>query len=469
MKNAKYFSPRTQNEILEVLGKHIILKNIVNEVKKAVFYSVLAYEVSSHNREHLALCIRFVDDKKAVREEFLGFVELERITGEEIAATIVRFLNENGIPIAGMRGQGYDGASNMSSDRVGVQKRIRELAPQATYVHCHSHCLNLVITKSCSLPDIHSTIGRLQHCCHFFLNSPKRSGVLQLIVSKNVSDTQGRKPLLDICKMRWVERHTAYQHFYQAYTYIVEALEVISYGRHIDKYSERFGQWDPANRSEAQQILVAITSSTFLVGFMCVYQYLSHLSGITLKLQCRAQNILEAHQLISEVQDLYEKECQAVDDNFQLIYQQCERLAEKIGCEIAIPPITGRQQHRSNPPSASPLNYFKRTVAIPFLDFIVSSLEERFSRFAVIATSLLSLVPSVLCTQDVILDSVVTATAKTSTPQNCCQLKSAGGSLGNYLCQSNSGQLHQLRLLKNVTRIFSRTYLPSCNSHAPFL
>ena len=75
-------------------------------------------------------------------------------------------------------------------------------------------------------------------------------------------------------------------------------------------------------------------------------------------------------------------------------------------CEITMPQITGRQQHRSNPPSANPLDY-KRTVAIPFLDFIVSSLEERFSRSAVIATSLLSLVPSVLWTQDVILESVV--------------------------------------------------------------
>ena len=64
------------------------------------------------------------------------------------------------------------------------------------------------------------------------------------------------------------KRHTAYQHFYQAYTYIVQALEVISYGRHVAKYGERFAQWDPANRSEAQTILVAITSSTFLVGFM---------------------------------------------------------------------------------------------------------------------------------------------------------------------------------------------------------
>ena len=50
-------------------------------------------------------------------------------------------------------------------------------------------------------------------------------------------------------------------------------------------------------------------------------------------------------------------------------------------------------------------------VAIPFLYFIVSSLEERFSR-SVIATSLLSLVPFVLWTQDVIVNSVVDSYSK---------------------------------------------------------
>ena len=145
----------------------------------------------------------------------------------------MKFLDENDIPLAGMRGQGYDGTSNMSSDRVGVQKRIKELAPKATYVHCHSHSLNLVITKSCALPDIRSIIDRLQYCCCFFLNSPKRNGLLELIVSENVGDIRRRKPLLDLCKTRWAERHTAYQHFYQAYTYIAGALEVIGYGWHI--------------------------------------------------------------------------------------------------------------------------------------------------------------------------------------------------------------------------------------------
>ena len=61
MKNATYISPRTQNELLNVMGRHIVLFGIVQEIKTAKFYSILADEVTSHNTEHLALCTRFVD------------------------------------------------------------------------------------------------------------------------------------------------------------------------------------------------------------------------------------------------------------------------------------------------------------------------------------------------------------------------------------------------------------------------
>ena len=80
----------------------------------------------------------------------MSFLELERITGEKIAEAILEFLKENNIPVVNMRGQGYDGASNMSSGGVGAQACIMKEAPLATYVHCNGHCLNLVISKSCA-------------------------------------------------------------------------------------------------------------------------------------------------------------------------------------------------------------------------------------------------------------------------------------------------------------------------------
>ena len=54
--------------------------------------------------------------------------------------------------------------------------------------------------------------------------------------------------MIDLCKTRWAERHSAYKHFYQAFIYIVEALEVISTsGKTSDQV---FSDWDTVSRQD---------------------------------------------------------------------------------------------------------------------------------------------------------------------------------------------------------------------------
>ena len=184
-------------------------------------------------------------------EEFFAFLPLVRITGETISAVILKFLSKSQIPASNMRGQGYDGANNMASDSVGVQARIKQAAPLATYVHCNSHSLNLVISKSFKLPQVRNVLDRMQSCSKYFLYSPKRMGALELIVRQNVVDETRRKPLLDVCRTRWAERQSAYQHFYQTYVFITEALELIGYKQHMEKYGTTYSDWDTVSHSDA--------------------------------------------------------------------------------------------------------------------------------------------------------------------------------------------------------------------------
>ena len=70
-----------QNEIIEIIGQDITLKNLLEEMKAAKLYSMIADEVTSHNKEQLAFCARFIDKNNAVREDFFAFIHLPRITG----------------------------------------------------------------------------------------------------------------------------------------------------------------------------------------------------------------------------------------------------------------------------------------------------------------------------------------------------------------------------------------------------
>ena len=115
------------------------------------------------------------------------------LQGAHIAQEILHVLEELDIPVENMRGQGYDGASNMSAEVVGVQTRIREKSPLATYIHCSGHCLNLVICHSCTLPEVRNMLDKLKNCSLFFQHSPKRNNLLEHIVNKLKDHSTKRK------------------------------------------------------------------------------------------------------------------------------------------------------------------------------------------------------------------------------------------------------------------------------------
>lgn len=79
-RNITYLSPLIQNKIIEIIGRDIILKNLLEEIKAAKLYSVMADEVTSHNKEQLALCARFIDKSKMSRRTLLPlFICLEEL------------------------------------------------------------------------------------------------------------------------------------------------------------------------------------------------------------------------------------------------------------------------------------------------------------------------------------------------------------------------------------------------------
>ena len=100
-------SPTSQNELTEIIGKRIIQKKYIEEIKDAQYHSVLADEITNSNNEILSICILYVNQEKQICEVFLDFLSLERITGERTGQTILKFFEEKGITILDCRGQCY--------------------------------------------------------------------------------------------------------------------------------------------------------------------------------------------------------------------------------------------------------------------------------------------------------------------------------------------------------------------------
>ena len=141
LKNATYIRHRSQNEMIEVIGKHIIQQDLIDEIKAAHFHTLICDEVTSSNNEILSLCERFVDAKNKLGRSLY----VDRITGEVLFNTIHKFYKRSNLDLMDLRGQCYDGASNMSGILKGLAGRILEGNPKAVYLHCASHILNLSI------------------------------------------------------------------------------------------------------------------------------------------------------------------------------------------------------------------------------------------------------------------------------------------------------------------------------------
>ena len=139
LKNATMLSAKIQNELLEIMAQHYMVANLVEEIKRARFFCIMADEVTSANNEILSICVRFFNEDDNIREEFLCFTRVPRITGEILANEIKQVLQSKGLELSNLRKQTYDGGANMASCLSGVQGRIKEDAPLATYIHCNSH------------------------------------------------------------------------------------------------------------------------------------------------------------------------------------------------------------------------------------------------------------------------------------------------------------------------------------------
>ena len=302
-----YLSPQSQNEMIDVIGKHYIQKKRVKEILESKYYAILADEATSHNEEKLAIVIRFVDANKDIREEFLKFKDLERTTGAAVSAVLLATLEALNSPIKDCYGQGYDGAaSSMSSERVGVQANILAHAPKGVYVHCASHCLNLVISHACSLQSIRNMIDKVKQVCIFFNYSPKRNGLLSAIIQEQHPENGKKKPLITLCATRWVARIEAYDHFYASFKYTVFALEIMAHNMHHDECPEQFhGCWQAKTRTDASALLKAKTDFYFIVTYIIAYSLLSHMTGLTVKLQKKTNDIYKAFAMVSEVKTTY--------------------------------------------------------------------------------------------------------------------------------------------------------------------
>ncbi|XP_042467409.1 zinc finger MYM-type protein 1-like [Zingiber officinale] len=142
--NLKLTSPDIQKDIIRSIA-YLTTNSILGDLGDELFTILVDEARDISVKEQMAVALRFVDERGNIVERFLGLVHVSDTTALSLKTAINSLLCQHGLSISNLRGQGYDGASNMRGEFNGLKSLIMMENPSAYYVHCFAHQLQLTL------------------------------------------------------------------------------------------------------------------------------------------------------------------------------------------------------------------------------------------------------------------------------------------------------------------------------------
>ncbi|CAN1148787.1 Zinc finger MYM-type protein 1 [Linum perenne] len=128
--NAKYTSPSIQKEILEIIANRVRRK-IREDIGDSCFSILVDEAVDAARREQMFIILRFVNSRGTVTERFFSLRSGRETSAKTLKQAICDVLSQFNLQVDKLRGQGYDGASNMSGQFNGLRALFLKYCPYA--------------------------------------------------------------------------------------------------------------------------------------------------------------------------------------------------------------------------------------------------------------------------------------------------------------------------------------------------
>ena len=188
--NAKYTSPDSQKQLVQSF-RHAVDQKIREELGDdlpGAVYSILADETNCvAHKEFLTLVIRYVSATTGeIMERTIKTVHVADTKATTLRDALLSAVKGFGLNPEKCRGQGYDGASNMSGKHNGLAALIKTVCKHAMYAHCCAHRLNLIVEIiGKDVSEYQSVLGFLQQIYNLNSASPKRVAMFENFQHEN--------------------------------------------------------------------------------------------------------------------------------------------------------------------------------------------------------------------------------------------------------------------------------------------
>ena len=202
---------------------------------------------------------------------------------------------------------------------------------------------------------------------------------------------ESRQTLLNICITCWVENIDGWERFSLAHSFLVKICEVILYGS--SDFPLFNDGWSSEDKQNALVYMKKLESFEFVYSMETLSRSLLYLKQAVVNLQGKNKDIVSGVSTVMQCCEDLKKVREDIEAYSQRIYLHNCIIAEKSGIFVSMPRTVKCQQHRSNPESSSVAYHIKKSVAILFLDHLISDISSRFSTHSKQAASLQRLLP----------------------------------------------------------------------------
>ncbi|XP_025637904.1 uncharacterized protein [Arachis hypogaea] len=271
--NAQYISPGVQKDILHIFARKV-RAIIREEIGDSKFCIIIDEARDESKREKMSVVLRFVDKHGCVQERFFDIIHVSNTCSLTLKIEISSVLSCHNLDVQKLRGQGYDGASNMH-------------AKEVCYVHQFFSKLTLIVNVVTVSPKRHDQlrVAQANNVANLIANDQivTGSGLNQIGTLQRAGDT------------RWGSHLNSVRSLLCMFDATCEVLE---------KSTE---EGNFSTRGDASAAYDAITSFEFVFILHLMRNILEVSHDLCQALQRKNQDILNALTLVSTTKTLIQR------------------------------------------------------------------------------------------------------------------------------------------------------------------
>ncbi|KAJ0971407.1 hypothetical protein J5N97_019366 [Dioscorea zingiberensis] len=296
--NLKLTSPDIQKDIVHVCAIETT-KIIVQDLKDS-FFSILVDEARDvSTKEQMGVVVRYVNNDGQVIERILGIVHVTNTTALSLKVAIEDLFFKHNLSLSQLRGQGYDGASNMQGEYNGLKTLILKENQSAFYIHCFAHQLQLALVavakKNVSIEvlfivvnDIVNVVGGSCKRRDILLEN-QAIKVFEALETGELLSGRGQNQqsaLKRPSETRWSSHYNTLISLVRMFSSVIEVLDLIIENPKSEK------------RGEASRLLDALQSFDMVFCIILMKNILGITNELSLALQRKDQDIVNAMNLV---------------------------------------------------------------------------------------------------------------------------------------------------------------------------